>query len=799
MHGLTGGHDYSPSSKKRDISPSSRNRFGLNEKHRGQHTMKQTISILGLAMTLVMNTTHAQVLEEITVTAQKREQSLQDVGIAVTAFSGEQLETLGIQTSTDISLFTPGVSVAGSYGGQMQTYSIRGVTQYEVADHTESPNAVYIDEGYVAMMQGQRFATFDIERIEILKGPQGTLFGRNATGGTINVVTRQPTTSLDGYVDLRFGDYNHTRLEAALSGPLTDTVSARVALLHNKHDEILNNVFPGAENEWNDDTVAARLRVLLEPSDTFSALVSAYSGRSEFSTSPYQSRHTIAEVDANGTTINSYVVADQETREGIGPGGVNADVDGDGIASIRPVPGGDFFGFKDPDGDGFTVSKNIAASNTSELESYGATAKLTWLLGDLELVSLSDYKANKKDFILDYDAAPVPFFHGFAVAEIDHFSQEIRLSGQSDRTQWVAGLYYLDIDSDIPYTGFIVPALATPEFRDSFKLQTRSVSVFGQMEFVITDTTRLVSGLRYVDEKKDFAYRTDFYDRTLAFEPEESASFIANFRQYEDDLNDSFVAGKLQIEFTPSDDWLLYVGYNRGVKAGSFNAPLGGSAFAFIPDEEFPYDREQLNAYEVGFKSTFFGGRSRLNGAAYFYDYKDYQAFKVIGVTTQVINTDATTQGVELEFVSSPVDGLDLMLAMSWMDMNVENVSFDGIVADRKNAYTPEIQATAVIRYEWRLGPGYLAAQLDGSYTDKTFYSLSNFNSTKVRAYTIANARASYLTQNENWEFSVFVKNLADERYESSGFDLSTFCGCSETGFGNPRWWGASARYRFGD
>ena len=228
-------------------------------------------------------------LEEIVVTAQKREQNINDVGVAVTAFSGAQMKSLGIESSTDLIAFTPGVSLAGDIGGQRAIFNIRGVVQNDYADHAEAPVAVYIDDNYVASTQAQTFGLFDIERIEILKGPQGTLFGRNATGGLVNTVTVKPTVEFEGYGEFTAARFDQYRFEGAVSGPLSDSLRARVAFLANLQGEILKNVYTdgaapdtrpgspgGGEDTYNDNTQAARGHIEYDFNENSSLLLSAY-------------------------------------------------------------------------------------------------------------------------------------------------------------------------------------------------------------------------------------------------------------------------------------------------------------------------------------------------------------------------------------------------------------------------------------------------------------------------------------------------------------------------------------------
>lgn len=284
---------------------------------------RKTIGIITLlSICIYANTATAQssgLLEEVIVTAQKREQSIQDVGIAITSWSGDQIDQMGLESSTQIADITPGVFTAGNLGGQTTLFTIRGVVQNDFLDVTESPVAVYIDEGYIPMIQGQSFATFDVERVEILKGPQGTLFGRNATGGLVHFITRKPTREAEAFADITYGSYDQVRFEGAVSGPLGENLSARVSGMYNKHDAIFDNHYPegdpGAavypfgnfgpgraepDDVWTDDSWAIRGQLLLEPSDDFEFLVSGFGAGTETSAGPTQSFPAVAVLDAQG-------------------------------------------------------------------------------------------------------------------------------------------------------------------------------------------------------------------------------------------------------------------------------------------------------------------------------------------------------------------------------------------------------------------------------------------------------------------------------------------------------------------
>ena len=285
----------------------------------------------------VTNSAGAQMLEEIIVTAQKREQNVQDVGIAITAFSGAQLKELRMTESTDVAYMSAGVFVSGSSAGQTREFTIRGVTQNDFADFAENPNATYVDEGYIGFRQGNVFAAFDLERVEILKGPQGTLFGRNATGGAVAYHTRKPTEETEGFLDLTYGRENTVNVEGAISGSLSDGVRARLSGIYKYHDPILNNVYPldaidnpagpgsppwfgsatsDADDVWNDNQWAIRGQLEFDITDNARFLVSGFAGRAKISTSPNQHIATTGvRIDSDGDgakddTINSIFAAD---------------------------------------------------------------------------------------------------------------------------------------------------------------------------------------------------------------------------------------------------------------------------------------------------------------------------------------------------------------------------------------------------------------------------------------------------------------------------------------------------------
>lgn len=807
---------------------------------------KPVISAIAGSLMFTTGFSQAELLEETIVTAQKREQSLQDVGIAVTAFTGDQLSTLGVTESFDIAAFSPGVHISGNLAGQNTQFTIRGVTQNDFNDIVEAPNAVYLDEGYLAIAQAQTFAVFDIDRVEILKGPQGTLFGRNATGGLVHYISRKPNLEeAEGYVDFTYGqfdtgaDADQIRIEAAVGGPLTSQLAGRVALMFNKHDGYLENLYPlgefgaasvgaGTSNSpgpgagadlGDDDTQAFRGSLLFAFNDAMSLNLSANFANSEVATGPYQSKATVGVLDAGGELIDVIDAAAGEIRATIAADGSDGGSDQGNGGTLgppfgRPVPGGDFFGYIDPDGDDFTTSGDFAFEDNGETETAGINAKYEWQVSDgLTFTSITDYKDYEKLLFIDVDSAPVNQLANYAGVDASSFTQELRFTGETESTRWVAGFFYLNIDSESD-NGLKAPLNSLPVVFGGFppagangvdigvdaELQTDSFSLFGQLETDLSEQLTFIAGLRVIQEEKDFDMNQTFYASTGNDSVHDGeVLFSGRAAPFKDDSSDTLWAGKLQLDWRPNDDLLLYAGVNRGVKAGSFNAPIpGGLPF---PDTALPYDEEVLTSFEAGFKATLLGGTTRLNGSAFYYDYKDYQAFLFTGVSGVVVNADAENQGIELELQTSPIDGLDILLNFSWFDATVKDVPFrigsPLAPEDRDPTYAPELQAMGLVRYQWPAFNGMLSIQGDVSYSDEYFYNLRNFEADKFDSYVMANARLAWESDGGQWETALAVRNFTDERAGIQGFDLATLCGCNEVSYRAPRWYGVNVKYSF--
>jgi len=815
-------------------------------------------SVVGLVMAMPLS---AQVaMEEIVVTAQKREQSIEDVPIAIAAYSGEQMREFGVEKSFDVATFTPGVHISGNLAGQNTQFSIRGVTQNDFNDIIESPNAVYLDQGYIAIAQAQTFAMFDIQRVEVLKGPQGTLFGRNATGGLVQYISNPPTfDKVDGYIDATLGyfdspsDAKQGKVQGAIGGPLGEKVAGRVAFYYNKQDGYLKNIYPygafgagsivGGSNSpgagagadmGDDDTKALRGTLAFKPSDRTFINLSANYAKSKLATGPYQSKPTIGVfngVGGVGELINVIDVAPGETRAGIASDGSDfgSDQANSGVFGFpygRPVPGGDFFGYIDPDGEDFTTSGDFAFKDQGHTETWGVNLRIEQDLTDaIKFTSISDYKKYKKLLFIDVDSAPVNQLANYAGVDAMSFTQEFRLNGSTDKLNWVVGLFFLDIDTDSD-NGLKAPANSLPALFGSTvfdpngvllypggtdigvqaTLKTKSYSIFGQADYDLTDQLTLTAGFRYIIEDKDYKMRQGFWVNQGNFSVNVGEPYISIRRDflglddyYSASRSDPLWAGKLQLSWKPDDDTLVYAGVNRGVKAASYNAPLPGGLG--VPDSFLPYKAEVLYTLEGGIKKTLAGGKARISLDGFYYDYKDYQTFLFTGVGGVVINSDAENYGAEFQVQASPADGWDVMFGASWYHATVKDVPLrinsPLPTRDVKPNYAPEFQAMGMLRYSWDALGGRMAVMADADYSADYYYNLRNFDADKFDSYTEVNLRWSWASADLHWEAALMVNNLTDERVGIQGFDLATLCGCNEVSFKPPRWYGINLRYSF--
>ena len=785
---------------------------------------KTTMMLMAFVFAGLVN---AQVLEEIIVTAQKREQNIQDVGIAITAFSGEQMRQLGYTNAQQVTALAPGVHTVQPNGEANYGLAIRGAANSDFVANQESPVSLYVDEVYISQMSGAGFMLFDMERVEILRGPQGTLFGRNATGGLAHYVTSKPEQEFGGYGQVTVGEYEQVKFQGAVTGGLNDVLSARLSVsTHHNSGYVENRVDPDDDlNNAND--YAARTQLLFEPSENFSLLLNA--------------RYSL-----------------QQIRTGFFEN-VSGSLDevGNGVKEDDCSRFTNFNGYCDDDGDNFAGDYDKLGHN--DLETWGVSGTLKWDLGDKLLTVVLDRQSVERDYIEDSDASPLPDFNFFLSTDAEQWSSEIRLSGETDKARWVAGFYYLDIDiadangAEIPGLGadpsglggnpigiqnfvdfgfnevsaFVAAGLfgvadgAYIGIDNPYRQQKDSWSLFGQVEYELTEQFTLIGGFRWIDEQVDFHYDsnvvlfpndgsmerngnpnillpTGVFIELLGYPPLSRTDFTGEY-------DEGLWSGKVELDWRPNDNLLAYASWNRGVKGGGFNAPLNPLLVLAQPedvsssqdefDAQYSFGEEELNAFEVGFKSTLMDGLARLNASAYYNDYKDFQAFTIVSLATNVVSApDAESVGFEAELFVTPSEGLDLAFGVSYNDMDVTLA--DG--SKTTSIQSPKWNLNGLVRYEWpAFNGGSMAIRGDIHYRSRHYHSVTQADAVTEDGYHIANARLSYTSADGKWEAAVFAENITDENYVVQSFDIAAVLGWIEEYYGRPRWVGGSVAYNF--
>jgi iron complex outermembrane recepter protein len=749
-------------------------------------------SIPGLLLaTASVAQTATSAIEEIVVTAQKREQSLQDVGIAVTAFSGDQIHNLGLTASTDVVAMTPGLSYTTPQADTSTiNFFLRGVGLNDFADANENPVAVYVDDVYRPASGGLSFQLFDLERVEVLRGPQGTLFGRNTTGGLVHFISKKPTDTLDGYIDLGYGRFNEIKAEGALGGPLGEAWSGRLSAAMDKYDGFTENRYPGAPDYSEGNSVAVRGQLQLKAGPGTYLLSSNYSDN-DAAVGAWQHQSTTL-AGENGDVSVPLGPNEQSNTVDCNADGMLDDND------FRPAPGTDCFGYADTDGDPW--AGDYDRHGKVETKSTGGQLHADWALGgDMTLTSITAYQTVDRLQSEDTDASPNPFIMPTFQAKTDTFTEELRLSGSTDRLRWLVGAYYFDntVDGhyllDLTNLGFVY-------FDANYTQDTESWAAFGQLEFDLSTQWRLIAGLRYANDKKDLDYlnleTTGLYQEIIGTDVafEFNKATVGNLAKHDDDS----LSGKIELDWRPSSDLLLYGSVSRGVKSAGFNVGFLDSTFIFASNtvETIAFGEETLTSYEVGFKSTLADGRTRLNGAAFYYDYKDFQTFRFELLNQVIFNTDAEVKGAELELQTNPWGGLYLGLAMSYLDATAKDIpSPAGELRDRDMVAAPDFSTSAVVRYEWPMLDGQFAVQVSGNHEQNVYYDIQNVPVSRESGYTVGNLRASYARN--NWEVAAWLDNFTNEEYLVYTFDFTGTFGFNQQAWGRPRWGGVSFRYNF--
>ena len=621
------------------------------------------------------------------------------------------------------------------------------------------------------------FQFFDVERVEVLKGPQGTLYGRNTTGGAIKAISNKPTDEFEFRGRALVGEFETTEFEAAISGPITEGIRVRAAIQKTDSDGFVNNLLDGDTTNGT-DILAWRGMADIDVADNFRIRFNIHGATND---SEVANPNFLGIIPPDGSDVLGYA----------GPGTDNV-----------------FDGLYDPQPD-------------NELDSIGGYVDMEWEIGDVTITSVTAFD-DVDNFNVDHtDAGPNQFLDFRFAVDSQTFTQELRATGRTDSLNWLVGAFYLNEELDQDQTADIARLLrdipvefgGTGGFPDPFGAstgglpvvfartlntqETETFAVFGQLDYALSEQWSVTLGGRFTSEKKDFDGTAQIEEELLA--PVPIPLYAVEGLEQDDDA----ASFKVGLDYTPNDDVLLYASFSRGFKSGGFN----GGNVGFEPDPIAalqPYEPEFVNAYELGFKSELLDNALRINGAVFFNDTSDLQVFTLANTgslpISQLTNAaDAEVFGVEFDVTAYPADGLVLSLTGSYLDSELLNfTSGNGLdLSGNELAFTPRWSLSGLARYDHDIGSaGSVYLQGSFAFKDDQFFSTENDPIAGQEAYTLVNARIGYESPSGTVGVALFVKNLTDEAYFTNVFDLTDF-GFYQRFLGPPRQFGAEVLFNF--
>jgi iron complex outermembrane receptor protein len=739
-------------------------------------------------------------VQEVVVTAQRRSENIQQVPLSIQAFNAKSINDLGIKSSSDLGQVTPNVDIAMPAGaGNQPIISIRGIGLNDYDTNNAGPNGIYIDEVYLSAPASQTFQTFDLERIEVLKGPQGTLYGRNTSGGAINFISNKPTDHFTADFHAEYGSFNTFNFEGGVGGPIAPNLDARVAATVTESGGYTTNLLTG-NHENGANNAAARIQLLWKPTDNLKVLFNVHGGMVD--NRPAEYRHI---GDLNPDTF--------------------------GLCTVSQAYAGgcvDIYGYGTP--------KNFhdGAYNRQQhlkVNSLGSYLRADYNTGPFTLTSLTSFEHNDKIHPEDSDASPNRLLEIDFGVRSNTITQEFRVGQTETRYNWVAGVYYLHEDlhqnqpisilldgdkffggpgaCDVTFEPNPIPGgdpipvpCAFRAFDQSHQI-TDAYAVYAQGEYAVTDNLKLTLGGRYTGEQRSF-----HYDGSWQYQQGGMDNFgpLIPLADTSKSLTDSAFSWRVAADYHFTANTHLYASIATGFKSGDFNGSFLSQDPAQIALQLEPVKPETVTAYEVGLKSSLFENRLIFDVAAFYNDYRNMQVFVLVPLGALPVNVldnakAAHTEGIDAQLTARPFKGLTTTFNLGLLDTKL-----DTFVADRDPSQpdysgnqlplSPHVSFSGLIDYKVPVGPGTLDLQFNANYKSHQFFDISNDPYTTQGGYWIENARVAYQFDDSHWEVAGFVRNLSDQKYYLDAFDLS-FVGFIQGITGAPRTFGVEVNYRY--
>lgn len=804
---------------------------------------------LAIAVTAAMFTGLAtaeqqRALEEVVVTAQKHAQGVNDIGITVNAFTGDQLQDMGVATAEDMAQFTPGLTINDTAATGVPLYSIRGIGFQDYSTGASSTVGLYFDEVNMPYTVMSRGVVFDIERVEVLKGPQGDLYGRNTTAGQINFISKKPTEEFEAGIRASYGSYETVDLEGYVSGGLSDSVQGRFAFKTTQSGEGWQESLTRDDELGEKDVTALRTILNFNFSDDASLALKLHYVKDKSDNKAMTAYN--GHVSGLGSVSNAHLPLQNFTND-----------TGALITTLTSTP--PWFSTGDQEDADWTNSYTSAITGTTwdlrperDNELKGVSGKFEWDLGNMTLTSITSYDEFERQESNDWDGGFFNDSSNINTTELEVFSQELRLSGESDSLLWIAGLYYSKDEIDEYYHYFmsdsrfgnasipfgIGPFILSPilELDTKYEQETESQAIFGHIEWSITDKWRVTLGARYTEEERDWSgctfsaddnslgnFLNTLFGTTIqagdcgTIDDDPNSPFLIfpllgtpnvndAFHVYTDSISTEKWMGKLGVDYQVNEDILLYATWSRGFKSGGFNGANSNTTLQLQP-----YGEEELTAIEIGAKSTLLDGTMQLNVAAFWYDYEDKQeqdpAVAFVGNISGLTNVpESRINGAEVEMQWAPLDGLNINLGLAYLDTLIEKwdatdgdlsawptvVTFDA--SGLELPQSPEWSYNGMVNYQWSIGGDlYIEVGADFNYKDSTTGGSQPSDATD--SYTIYNARIALGEEEGTWNVQLWGRNITDEYYYPSAFRGGN--GPFVRSVGMPRTVGVTLEYNF--
>ncbi len=749
----------------------------------------------------------------IIVTAQFREQALQDTPLAITAVNSEMLNARSQTNISEVTAQAPNVTLKpqGAAFGPSLAASIRGVGQPDFNPALEPGVGLYVDDVYYATLTGAIFDLLDLERVEILRGPQGTLAGKNSIGGAVKLYSKRPQGDGSGSVSAAYGSRNRIDLRASADFGLTDTLAMRVAGVAKKQNGYVDRLDFGCVNPPGSALNPAVGGV--EPTTSGDCRV-ARDGEVNYQAIRGQLRYQPDDrIDIN--IIGDYSHSDNTNAAGVLIYGNNDNPNIRGNADGVPLDSRfvcgrycNYASYVAPadtfNGSGLTDYPLVETrgDGRTRLDNWGVSGQVDFDITDnLQLQSITSYRDYRLRFNNDDDFTPLAHSNGFGDLTYWGFTQEVRLNGSmlDDTVSWTVGGFYLDQRSvyatfqDLRYSP--IPL----QFQGNDPVNADTIAVFANASWEVVPDLTVNAGIRYTDEHKDYTFSRRNRDGTVN-------PFLGALDGVTGNYDGDRIDYRVNLQYRWNDALMTYAQVSTGFKGGGINPR------PFNPDQVQPFGAETLTAYEAGFKSDLLDNIVRLNGAVFFSDYKDIQLslnscpqFGGPGPCALPANAgDAHIKGFELETTIDPADGLLIDASLSYLDFDYQSINpaaggANGVQLDMVPPYTPKWKWAVGAQYRVELGDsGSITPRVDASYQSAVYSNATNGVNNRIAGYTLANARLTWRNADEDLEVALEATNLFDKYYYLTSFDL-TGAGGGIVGAqpGRPREWAVSVKKTF--